>query len=226
MVSSRWVPGDATWLTNLPPWLGDVLRKTMGWRHEKAHLSGSDPRYDQIIGCYGNPSAKIVFVAEIPEVLGIDGAIADLMDDGKSVEELWKKNWNSSKGDGLFRNALLENKFIPKGSEDRPRDWDCWVTNFVKCPCRTHFWRYEIEKDRKEKVLQESAGFLNEEVRAISPRMVVTMGKDVGSYFKAYASELGALPKDQSWVYHYAHKYDPKWKRKYRRRFHEVSEEY
>lgn len=223
--SSPWVPSDAPWLVKSSSDLSNLLSRVMAWRHE-AGLSGSDSRYDQIIGCYGNPEAKIAFVAEIPEVIGIDEIIAKLRDDGGSVEELWKKNWNSSKGDKLFRKVLAKNDFIPEGTDDRPREWNCWITNFVKCPCRTHFWRYEMEKDRKEKILQRSAKFLNEEVRTISPRMVVMMGNDVESYFKTYASALEDLPKERRWVYHYAHKYGEKWERKYMRRFDEVSKEY
>ena len=196
----------------------------MVWRRE-VHLSGSDPRYDQIMGCYGNPEARIIFVAEIPEVIGIDKIIANLRDNG-SAEELWTKNWNSSEGDKLFRKALATNCFIPEGADDRPWEWNCWVTNFVKCPCQTHFWRYEVKKSRREGILRKSAKFFNEEVGLISPKMVVTMGEDVKSYLKTYASELGNLPKDQPWVYHYAHKYDQKSKRKYRQRFHKVAEEY
>lgn len=128
-------------------------------------------------------------------------------------------------GDALFRRALRDNGFIPRGSDDRPRDWNCWITNLVKCPCRTHFWRHELEKNRKEDTLQKSADFLNDEVGAISPRMVVMMGREVESCFETYASRLEDLPKQRRWVYHYAHKFGEAKETEYEKRLHEVAEE-
>ena len=62
------------WLADAPPKLLSVLDEVMEWRH-RIHLSGSQTRCDSTTGFFGNPRARTVFVAEIPEVSGIDQAV-------------------------------------------------------------------------------------------------------------------------------------------------------
>ena len=158
-------------------------------------------------------------MAEVPEVIGCDEKIADLRDTGQPIDDLWKYNWKVSKGDMLFREMLRKKGYIPTDAEDEPRKWGCWITNFVKCPCRTLSWQKTLKgSQRKTDILNESAKFLADELRLIPYRVVVLMGRSVESYFDDYKDTLKVRESDIRWVYHYGRK-SGKWETKYKAKF-------
>lgn len=207
------------WLDGASQELLNWLERVMDWRHS-LQLSGSEKIYDPILGCYGNPNARVVFVAEIPEVSGIDQAIADLRDRKQTLDTLWQSNWKVSEGDRLFRKALVENNnLIPDIENNNPADWRCWITDFVKCPTRNDFWRRHIDPARKKDILQKSAELLAEEIGMVERDKVVMMGRVVEGYFRTYRNVLGIVPEKLRFVPHYARKNGKEQGTKYRRDF-------
>ena len=201
------------WLADAPPKLLSVLDEVMEWRH-RIHLSGSQTRCDSTTGFFGNPRAKTIFVAEIPEVSGIDQAVNYLLDNGRPLDELWTFNWNWSEGDKLFRKALRHHKFIKEGEGDTPWAWDCWITDFVKCPTRTQFWNPKkgamdgIRRERKQKILDESAALLARELTLLDFDKIVLMGGTVQGWFRRYTRKgVFDVPREK-WrhVPHYGRK--------------------
>lgn len=203
------IEDEAPWLRHSPRKLEALIQEFMEWRHFRANLSGSDSRYDQILGCYGNPRAKKVLVAEIPEVRGIDEALARRRDEGGDIKTLWEDNWNVSDGDKLFRSALVNRQWIPSIDDNHPWTWKCWITNFVKRPTRTNFWhgkpnQRRIDPTRKGKILEKSANYLHRELRLINPELVVIMGNSVENYFRKYRKTIGTPEEVIRKVTHYA----------------------
>lgn len=185
----------------------------MEWRH-RIHLSGSQTRCDSTAGFFGNPRAKTVFVAEIPEVSGIDQAVNYLLDNGRTLDTLWTFNWNWSEGDKLFRKALHYHRFIKEGEDDTPWAWDCWITDFVKCPTRTQFWSPKkgaldgIRWARKQRILDESARLLARELALLDFDKIVLMGDTVQTWFRRYARKGVLDVPREKWRYvpHYGRK--------------------
>ena len=201
------------WLRGVSKDLRSVLEDVTEWRRG-LHLSGSEARYDPTPGFYGNPKAKTVFVAEIPEVGGIDESINQRIDRGEN-SPLWQSNWNVSPGDRLLRMALRQHGFIPPGTENQPHLWRCWITDFVKCPMRDSFWHPKkkhlddaMAPVVKAAILDESAALLARELAAIRPKKIVIMGANTQGYFKnrKYEKVLGIPRRKWRFVPHYARK--------------------
>ncbi len=161
----------------------DPLSRVIEWRRT-CGLAGGTAKYDHLLGCLGNPNADIVFLAEIPS----------LNPPGRRAlphypsNERWKMMWNVSPGDKTFRDALVENGFIPDGASDEPWRWRCWVTDIVKCAARDKVWKRIKRKNRnkRQRILAASSAFLKEELQIIRPKMIVVMGNATADLFDEF----------------------------------------
>lgn len=210
------------------PELRTALEKAMEWRHKQVRLGGFNPYFDAIPGFYGNPEAKTVFVAEIPSLAGIWDGIAKRYETD-DTSPLWQSNWNVSEGDFLFRKALMENppnvpkerRFIPPnidGIENKPLEWNCWITDFIKCPARTKVWN-NLDRSMKNDVKSQSADLLAAELKALNPTRIVMMGGDVESYFRKYFPQLQVRKSSLRLGPHYGRKQGDKRKTEYLAKF-------
>ena len=167
-----------------------LMRQVERWRHsdcKRLGLTGYDERYDFFSGCFGNPNAKVVFVAEIASSAGLDKIIHRT-----SKNDLWKTAWGTDKA-AMLKEALIDYGLIKREYKDNPQKWGCWITNFVKCAEIDSRWKmrgnYKTDlryKKIKEKILAESAGLLSQELKIIKPDIIVFVGNDVEKYFKKF----------------------------------------
>jgi hypothetical protein len=172
------------WIKSKTSKANAIIRLLEGFVKEKRNwnLDGSRRQYDFISGCYGNPNSKTLFVAEIPSFSGC-----------KVVERLypremrWKGAWKTSTGDLIYRICLHDHRLIkPDPLSDKPWTWDCWLTDFVKCPHTDSEWK-RMNEDDKEHILKESAKILQRELEIIAPENVIIVGKSkTKPLFKKY----------------------------------------
>ncbi len=153
------------------------LREVQAWRHG-CYLGGGSSDYDAIPGCYGSPDSDIVFLAEIPSLGAVKRAVERAIREGCLPENLWKTQWNVSRGDKMFRRALLRHELIPDVKSEEPWDWKCWITDVVKCPETDKIWK-ELRKDDRgkwESIVKQGCELLKSELQIINPKLVVLMG--------------------------------------------------
>ncbi|MFY3739829.1 MAG: uracil-DNA glycosylase [Candidatus Nitrosomirales archaeon] len=120
----------------------------------------------------------------------------------------------------LFRKALGKNAFIPEGRDDEPRVWNCWITNFVKCPEEDKRWKQNLRSKQTEKILEASSGYLIEELRIIEPKFIVLVGGRTLSYYKKHIeSEIDVI---DILIRHYSRINSERGKQAFQRRIHKI----
>ena len=92
--------------------------------------------YPWLTGQLGKPTAKIWFIGENPSLSQVQKI------DGRATEKTENLQWNASKADALFREAITE-AGLKRGEAGKNKGWNCYITNSVKEP--------EIVKERNEK---------------------------------------------------------------------------
>lgn len=156
-----------------------LLKQVKKWRRN-CGLAGGATKYDYFHSCYGNPDGDVVFIAEIPSLIGLDNAIS-----GVPKEKLWATPWyGRGKPPQILRESLMTVDLIPSFCEHEPWKWKCWLTNFVKCPEYDRKWHKKINHKKKTMILRQSAKFLEEELKIINPSVVVFIGNSAEAYFK------------------------------------------
>lgn len=187
------------------------LLKVFVKEKRKWNLDGSPRKYDFISGCYGNPNSKNVFVAEIPSFSG-----CKVIDRIYPPETRWKGAWKESTGDLIYRICLRNHGLIkPDPLSDKPWIWNCWLTDFVKCPHTDSEWK-KMKRDDRERILKESARILQRELKIIAPENVIIVGKSktqplFKKYMKAWLVKNGVDKSGEpkwSWM---NKKGEPKW---------------
>lgn len=174
--------------------------KIVSWKRN-CGLDGYKEEYDPILGCYGNPNAETVFLAEIPSLRGMAIGLEAYKNVGA-----WRSNWKVSDSDLMFRVALHEGDFIKEDPvNDEPWTWDCWITDFVKCGASTLQWNRIKREGTNSEIMKESADLLKKELDILRPKRIVFVGGPAKSHFnKHYKPRYGSLPWDE--VKHYSYR--------------------
>lgn len=197
-----WIKSNSSNAKEIIELLKGFLKKKRKW-----NLDGSSEEYDFFHGCYGNPNSKTVFLAEIPSFSGLEIANRLYMHD-----ERWKSAWKISTGDLIYRSCLNDYALIPDPLSDSPSNWDCWLTDFVKCAHSDKTWK-ALKKSEKERILLESARILQKELRIIKPENLIIVGKSetlslFEKHMKSWKDGNESIWKDKNgepkWIYHYA----------------------
>ena len=118
------------------------------------------------LGCLGEPSASVWFVAEIPSLTQMERAIDPTPED----------QWNISPGDALFREQLVAHGF-KFGSADSPGGWHCYITDVVKSVDQAKHWNKLPESTRKQ-IAEAWAPVLRWELELGQPTVVVSVGRN------------------------------------------------
>lgn len=150
------------------------------------------------IGALGDPFAGIWFVAENPAAARVQ-AIGKSHRDAPSRE----LQWAASKGDALFRRAL-----VAQGFKDRPAmgpgGWHCYITDVIKSPVVVKDWKRTKGSARTE-ILRLWAPVLRWELEVSRPKLIVTMGANArGMFDELLAERLVNYSGDRAHVTHYA----------------------
>jgi hypothetical protein len=127
--------------------------------------------YPWIAGFLGNPFRGIWFVGENPSLRTVEKA-------AKHITVFTEENqWNVSKGDRLFRQALVKCG-LKLGSVDSPGGWNCYITDIVKEIDYANSWHKQSWQNRCH-VAETWLPVLRWEMDISRPKMVVAMGKQV-----------------------------------------------
>jgi hypothetical protein len=151
-------------------------------------LPGSKSKYDFNLGCYGNPSSKIMFVAEIASLENLE----KILERKPLPEKLWTTAWEGRTKNRTLREILVRQGLIPPDSQETPWKWKCWITNFVKSADVNKLWKARIYK--KDKIIRESAEIFLQELRIIRPAIVVFVGNKSYNYF---VKHVAAMARDE-----------------------------
>jgi hypothetical protein len=189
-----------------------MVKDVLKWKHG-CSLKGA-MKYDFFLGCYGNPDrSDHVLLAEIPSLYPLE-----IVAEAHDRETAWKSAWKATEQDLVFRIALERNGLIPSALSDSPWDWNCWITDFVKCAEYAGDWG----KKRKKTILRDSSRLLKKELRRLRPKRVIFMGDNPSRFFMRYCSgldkELGFTtataphysfrPKDTNMKEEFFHKFE------------------
>lgn len=125
-----------------------------------------------LTGSLGDPYSGIWFLAEIPSLRQVKNATNP--EGGKLSPEA---QWYASRGDRLFREALVEACFKdPRW--DSIGGWSCYVTNVIKEADYDKDWKKRSAKEQR--IAAEAwAPVLRWQLEQSAPRLVVLMGNDV-----------------------------------------------
>jgi hypothetical protein len=139
----------------------------------RSHPDLRDHRIDHpwLMSSLGNPYAGIWFVGENPSLTQVERARDP--GGGPPSEEA---QWYASRGDKLFRRALLESKF-KEGSIDSCGGWNCYVTNLIKQPAFVEDWKKDPNLARSAALCW--APVFRWQLQQSKPRLVVFMGRKV-----------------------------------------------
>ena len=165
-------------------WKGDVeeLRTT---------LPCTGREYRWLKGYLGNPSSRIIFICEIPS---LSKRFTQRQPRDSTDENL---QWNVHGGDWLFRDLLCEFGF--KTNSPREADgWECWITDFIKCPIEN---LNALDENARRSLITRSAEILEREMRLLNPVLIVTVGNNADKYFDEHV--LTNVPKQK--VTHYSY---------------------
>lgn len=148
-------------------------------RRRVANVLGNRPEainhihtYPWLIGALGDPFSGVWFVAENPSLSMVERATNP--GGGPATAEA---QWFASKGDRLFRDALVAYGF-KSGDWDSLGGWHCYITDVIKEVDYTKDWRAKSQKKRYE-VAAAWADVLQWELQTSKPVLVVSMGQQV-----------------------------------------------
>ncbi|GGC67468.1 hypothetical protein GCM10011504_51780 [Siccirubricoccus deserti] len=156
------------------------------------------PRHPWLTSSLGDPFSGVWFVAENPSLSQVQRA----RDPGGGPPTT-EAQWLVSRGDRLFRQALVEHGF-KDGPWDRRGGWRCYVTNLIKEADYAEAWKLRRERDHL-RAAEAWAPVLRWQLDASRPRLVVLMGGRVDrlvDYLRAAA--LIALPQTMR-IAHYSY---------------------
>jgi uracil-DNA glycosylase len=141
-----------------------------------------------LTGALGVPESGIVFLAENPSLSMVERATNP--GGGAPTEEA---QWYASKGDRLFREALVIAGF-KSGSWDSLGGWRCYITNVIKQADYAEAWKRRGQSARHE-AAEIWSPILKWQLEQVAPRLVVTMGNQVDGLVKTLAKKkLISLP--------------------------------
>jgi hypothetical protein len=120
-------------------------------------------------GALGNPFAGIMFIAENPSLTQVERAQGRRGSTATSDAQ-----WNTSKGDLIFREALFEAGF-KMTSPETPGGWKCYITNIIK---EADYAKNTGAKTQADRNLSADIWFevLKWEFETGKPKLIVTMG--------------------------------------------------
>ncbi|MFC7540784.1 uracil-DNA glycosylase family protein [Siccirubricoccus deserti] len=127
------------------------------------------PRHPWLTSSLGDPFSGVWFVAENPSLSQVQRA----RDPGGGPPTT-EAQWLVSRGDRLFRQALVEHGF-KDGPWDRRGGWRCYVTNLIKEADYAEAWKLRRERDHL-RAAEAWAPVLRWQLDASRPRLVVLMG--------------------------------------------------
>lgn len=144
----------------------------------------SDHRW--LTGYLGDPFAPVWFVAEAPSLTSVQTQVKQAQ--GALSPE---QQWDSSRGDKLFRAMLVKYGF--KDGESEPGGWKCYITDVVKSSYKVSEWNKRPEQVRLE-VAKDWAPVLRYELELGKPKLIVIVGKKTEKPLKAL-EQMGLIPK-------------------------------
>lgn len=127
-------------------------------------------KYPWLVGALGSTRANVLFVAENPSLSQVEAATDPLTGGPATIESQW---WQS-RGDKLFREALVESG-LKLGSIASADNWNCYITNVIKQPDYAEKWKKLTSKDlcRHAEIW---GSVLRLELSIVNPKLVVALG--------------------------------------------------
>ncbi len=166
----------------------------------RAHSDLFDHReeFPWLTGSLGDPTAEVLFVAENPSLSQLERAT-----DPKGGPPTKEAQWFASKGDKLFREALL-GAGLKDGDVASSGDWRCYITNVIKEADYAERWKKSGQL-RRNNAADVWSDVLRWELEKVNPKLVVAMGNQVEKYLR-HLDESGKidLPKFKK-VDHYSY---------------------
>ncbi|MGD0795034.1 MAG: uracil-DNA glycosylase family protein [Dehalococcoidales bacterium] len=150
-----------------------------------------------LTGFLGNPFSNIWFVGENPSLRPVETAT-------KNHPIINSDNqWNISRGDKLFRQALLKSELIT-GSLETPKEWHCYVTDIIKDADYANKWR---KKPWCERCLIADIWepVLKWELQTSEPKIIVAMGNQVMRLLTYLQKHKGLNLNHIEFVHHYSY---------------------
>jgi hypothetical protein len=132
-------------------------------------------KYPWLIGALGSIRSRVVFAAENPSLSQVQAATDPLTDGPATIESQW---WQS-RGDKLFRQALVESG-LKSGSIASAGDWNCYVTNVIKQPDYAEKWKKTSTQSLRRHA-EIWAPVLLFELLTVKPALVVALGNKAHS---------------------------------------------
>jgi hypothetical protein len=131
----------------------------------------TDHRQDYwwVEGFLGSPDYGIIFLAENP-------SLPRMREAKNRLEELDEESqWNISRGDKIFRDALVYAGF-KEGTIESKGGWKCYITNIVKKAYQPSEWE-EMDPEKQFELVKKFSSVLQKEIDMINPLIIVVMGK-------------------------------------------------
>lgn len=140
-----------------------------------------------LTGYLGDPFAPVWFVAEAPSLTSVQTQVRQAQDTLS-----WEQQWNSSRGDKLFREMLVKYGF-KQGDASEPAGWKCYITDVIKSSYKVQEWNKRPEQVRLE-VAKDWAPVLRYELELGKPKLIVIVGKKTEKPLRAL-EQMGLIPR-------------------------------
>ena len=125
-----------------------------------------------LVGWLGSVASPIWFVAENPSATQVDR----IHSRSATVESrLYSSQWAASRGDRLFRDALVEHG-LKSGGPFESGGWNCYITNVMKSEVLVKDWN-GTRKDEQLAVAEMWAPVLAFELEVGHPQRLVVLGE-------------------------------------------------
>lgn len=153
--------------------------------------------YPWLTSCLGDSSSPVWFIGENPSLLRVTAQLqVQIKDDNLQ--------WNSSKGDQLFRQAIVD-AGLKDGRPEAPGGWRCYITNAIKAP------EIVAERNAKKRRAQYWKGqadiwrpVLQRQIDEGRPRVLVALGSQVLMILK-YMMRCGLNAPPVEKINHYSY---------------------
>ena len=151
-----------------------------------AHPGLDDHRghYPWLLGALGEPTAPVWFLAENPSLNQVRSA---------GQERTPEAQWSESRGDALFRNALIA-VGLKDGGPMAAGGWRCYVTDVVKSASVAGDWG-KLPKSERQRVARAWASVLAYELTAGTPKVLIVLGDAADGLLK-HLRERRLVPAD------------------------------
>ncbi len=151
-----------------------------------------------LTGSLGDPHSGIFFLAENPSLSMVERATNP---EGGPLSP--EAQWYASKGDRLFREALVEARFKDP-QWNSIGGWHCYITNVIKEADYAEKWKKKTMEARRD-AAKAWAPVLRWQLEQSAPRLVVLMGGKVEKHIQHLEKlDLISLPQTRK-IHHYSY---------------------